>query len=127
MEHYIPILRKEASKSPMEQHLSAIIVKDGKIVARGFNRYGMDSSTATKKQIQDRFVNTHAEMDCLFQTKLNALDGAFMFVARFNKIGELQNSCPCGKCQKVLFKFLDKIYYIESGKIKKLEKMEGGV
>ena len=109
MEKYIPILYNEASKSPMEQHLSAVIVKDGKVIARGYNRYGEKSSGATKRQIQDRFVNVHAEMDCLFQTKLNALNGAFIIVARFNKAGDLMSSKPCSKCQKVLFKFLDKL------------------
>ena len=40
---YLRVLKNEASKSPMRNHLAAIIIRnqDGKIISKGRNSYGI--------------------------------------------------------------------------------------
>ena len=73
----------------------AILVHRGKFLSAGFNQYKTHPDLAPYTE----FPYLHAETHCMFRYGLdNIPDGAEMFAARVNKLGEVRNSKPCDVC-----------------------------
>jgi len=104
------ILIKIAEKSDVNQRHSAAIIKNGKIIDMGFNKY---CSFAKKSTI-------HAEMDVLSNLKkkykntssFNGLDIIIIRIGNCNNSFVLKNSRPCNQCIDYLKKYnIKKVYY----------------
>lgn len=105
----------EAQKSNLRCKHGSVIVKDGKIVSRGYNKYtGYDRNGGA-------FANgkwtTHAEADAIHNCTKSNMKNADLYVVRFHsKTNEISNSEPCNDCKELIdrcikkFK-LKKVYY----------------
>lgn len=70
---------------------SCIIVKQGKIVGRGWNYRG-----SIPRSIKYYSLTVHAEAQVLLKKK--KWDNCDLYVFRFNRTGETLNSRPCDTC-----------------------------
>lgn len=88
--------KKMAMLSSGEYRLGSILVKSGRILARGLNKYNAINELAWK---YFGYQTIHAEIDALNQVwdKRN-IKGATLFVFRTKKNGDPGNSRPCNRC-----------------------------
>lgn len=116
-------LIKVAEKSCVNQKHSAALIKNGKIINYGYNKY---CSFAKKSTI-------HAEMDALMtlrkKYKKHQLMNMDIVIIRISpKNHELKNSRPCNGCIDILRKFyIRRVYYSDDyGRIvcEKINEME---
>lgn len=96
----------QAIKSPMRSKHGAIIVKNNKIVSKGYNRYFYYYGHNNTSSI-------HAEVDairnCFPRTNLN---GATLYVVRVRPDGTTTLSKPCKGCCRAISKTnLSGVYY----------------
>jgi len=123
-----------AQKSTLQSRHGAVIVKNGKIISRGFNNWG---SFTGEKKIKNYWA-VHAEIDVLRRCDPRDLNGAILYVARLGSrcndpncnhschnsttynptsINTLMlNSLPCSKCMNIINIFINKynlhkVYY----------------
>jgi deoxycytidylate deaminase len=110
-----------SKKSNMKSKHGCIIVKNGKIISKGYNRY-IGYNWTHHSEIQGKGLgkySIHAEEDALKKVDPCKLEGARMYVIRCGL--NLDNpifldSRPCSKCMKKIKKSIDKyglknIYY----------------
>ena len=82
----------ENSECPFRH--GSVLVKNGRVLAVGFNK-AKNSSTTEKHQ------SVHAEEDVIRKSKIS-VEGATLYVARINRNGEPMLSMPCADCMAVL-------------------------
>tara|TARA_R110002012_G_scaffold319529_1_gene540511 strand:- start:8216 stop:8653 length:438 start_codon:yes stop_codon:yes gene_type:complete len=84
--------RKRAKKSNCHYPMSALVLRNGKIVASGVNKKGF------------RGTSIHAEIDALRQLRYNKkrAKGSTMFISRHTKAGLYANAKPCANCLEVM-------------------------
>lgn len=84
-----------AKSSSCRQRHGAVIVKGGRIISTGINKFRNNP-----ENIPTEFIKTscsvHAEVDAI--RKVNDLKGATIYVARVNKEGIGVLSRPCDNC-----------------------------
>jgi len=99
----------ESKKSEMRNKHGCVIVNNGEIIARGYNKYRYNFlytkyGTDTKKG-----CTIHAEIDAITKCDKQSLRGSILYVVRFDrKTDGLLYSAPCHNCEKVLNKMIDK-------------------
>ena len=118
---YVDQCIEEASRSDTHFQHGAVLIKNNKIISRGYNKY-----TGHKLH---HLRTVHAEMNAIQNAVGKDVENATMYVIRLSQITEdgLGSSCPCKKCtkfmklhkiQKVVYstgegfekRFLDEIY-----------------
>ncbi len=107
---------KSALKSNMRSKHGCVIVKNGKIISRGYNRslginkYQNRNYSNTRTINQGRY-SIHAEQDALRNSDPKKLEGAKLYVIRIGH-GErnpfFMNSFPCQRCSHIINKFCEK-------------------
>jgi len=101
---FFQIAKLAALKSEHRIKIGAVLVKNGKPVAIGFNKIGKTHPKAKW------FI--HAELDCILETKYTNWKNTTLYVYRINRFGRLLNCKPCNNCQQVLRQFgVRKAYY----------------
>lgn len=93
------MLYKEALKSPMNKKVAAIIVKNGKVVAKAHNKYNMKNV----KNISIYKFSTHAEEACIKKSK--CISGSKIYIMRVDNTGNVVPIVPCAKCIKLIEKY----------------------
>jgi len=97
-EEYILEAISQALKSPLLRKHGAIVIKDNRVIARGFNRYIEACSIESKR----RKLSIHAEKDALSKVSNGDLVGTILIVIRISPKGDLIMSKPCLNCQKYI-------------------------
>jgi dCMP deaminase len=100
-------------KSNMRSKHGSIIVKNGKIISQGYNRYvGINWSHNSEIKGKNRGkYSIHAEEDALRNADPMKLSGASMYVIRWGSDPDdplFMNSMPCLKCEKKIRKAMEK-------------------
>lgn len=95
---------EEAYKSPVLMRHGCVAVKNGKILARGFNHY----RTFSKDNFITNTCTCHAECDVI--RKLHNANPNIdykkvtLYIVRINRKGDLKSSAPCIDCYNMLTK-----------------------
>ena len=102
-QEYIDVCSRLAEKSPLTHKHGCIIVRNGKIIAKGFNsQHNIDNSI-------------HAEIAALKNTTKKCIGkNAIMYVVRIGtpQHYRLKYSKPCEKCSSFIEKFrIKKVFY----------------
>jgi deoxycytidylate deaminase len=101
IDKFIQEALKEAEKSKMRDwKMGAVIVRGGKIVGRGHNKFSGEFKRIEKKYGVTLF-SLHAEMEAVISCD-GSLDGASMFVAGVKPNGNKIYSRPCKNCLKII-------------------------
>jgi tRNA(Arg) A34 adenosine deaminase TadA len=100
---------EQARKSPCYMMHGAVIVLNGKVVARGYNYY---HSVSELELIDTKFrykMSVHAERmainDFLKRYRKTELMNADIYVVRISNDDMLKNSHPCPTCERVIKKY----------------------
>lgn len=106
----LEFLKKVARKSDVINKHSACVLKNGKILAYGVNKYFQ-----IKVSDQKFHIGVHAEMDAVSSCSFKYTKGADVLVIRVNKTNNLQYSRPCSVCiEKLQQKGIRKAYYSDN-------------
>lgn len=102
--YYINEAIKEAKKSCMVKKHGCVIIKNNKIIGKGYNEYIKN---------MNNIYSIHAEKKAILNAKKNYdLNNTILYVVRINNNNELDKSCPCQKCTNfILENNISKIYY----------------
>ncbi len=113
---YIEIASKEAIKSPLRCKHGCVIVKYGKIIAKGFNNYRGYNKYGTCLYNQRRTI--HAENAAINNCgDRNKLQNADLYIIRYDPISnEICFSAPCHNCIQLIISCMKKyrlrnVYY----------------
>ena len=82
----------------------AFLVKSGKIIKIGFNRYKTVPITQYHPY-HPGLVCKHAEVDVIFKAQKDDLSNYELVVVRINRNGKLAMSKPCTGCQSIIKQF----------------------
>lgn len=99
----------------LDYHLCAVVVRGGKILSIGFNKFG-SSGLVEHYKIKEREWkhNVHAETEAILRARRKTdLRGSKIYVARLHKNGvTLAMAKPCPMCQAVLYAYgIKKAYF----------------
>ena len=98
---FLHLAMKMAETSECEQKHGAVIVKSGRVLALGNNKWRNRPTEGAVLNNEDmKNMTVHAEVDALSRVK-NA-HGAVIYVARVNGHGEPKMSRPCDNCYKAI-------------------------
>lgn len=96
----------ESAKSSHDRvKIGAVIVRGGKVVGKGFNTTKSHPLQLYYNQKAGRLApksSCHAELAAIINAGRNDLSGATIYVARFDRVGQLANCRPCRACQLAL-------------------------
>ena len=102
---YVETAKKEAEKSSLTMKHGCVIVRNKKIISKGYNKYDLHNQFKM-------YYSTHAEIDAISKSKSKFFKNCTMYVIRVRSDGSLTDSKPCPICQKVLKKKgILKIFY----------------
>lgn len=106
---WITFALKQAQKSKMDGYKHcAVLIKSGKPISIGLN--GMKAGRLADKLYD--LCGWHAECDALCNLSEETIRNSVLYIAGWNKSGNVITSKPCEKCQEYLEKFdLKAIYY----------------
>lgn len=91
-----------AEKSAEKKKHGAIVVKSGRVVGMGFNKYRNNPEVIPEELIK-KHCSRHAEEVAIREAGDNA-KGAVLYVARINRQGIKRYSKPCSMCSKLIKK-----------------------
>lgn len=101
----VSILTRLATNSAMTHKHAACLMKGGKIVGMGVNKYFQ-----IKVNQNPMHISVHAEMDALAGTR--SFKGMDILIVRVDKSLTLRNSRPCNSCiDKLRQRGIRKAYY----------------
>ena len=87
----------------------AVVVKGGRIVSTGINRFKNHPMTVSPEHIKEH-CSVHAEVDAI--RKLKNARGATIYIARIGKRGNQALSRPCDNCYTAIQRAgINKIVY----------------
>lgn len=89
-----------AEKSEEKKKHGAIVVKSGRVVGSGFNKFKNHPDLIPENLIKVH-CSRHAEEVAIHEAGKNA-KGAILYVARVNNQGIDRNSKPCEECSKLI-------------------------
>lgn len=105
---HIEIAINEAQKSTSRYRLGAVAIKNGKVVAKGYNRD--DPHPFLKRRYG--FYSIHAEAITVLRSRYYNADT--LVVVRIKKDNSISCSYPCKKCQQVLKNSsISKVIYVD--------------
>lgn len=91
---------KEAEKSKLsEWRIGAVIVRGGKIIGRGHNKFSGKIGPIEKKY-RMKLWSLHAEMDAILDA--GNVEGATLFIAGIKENGNKVCCKPCKDCLKII-------------------------
>lgn len=99
---FLNIARYFAEKSEERKKHGAVVVKSGRVVGSGYNRFKNHPDVIPEELIKIH-CSRHAEEVAIREAGSNAR-GAILYVARVNKKGVDRNSKPCKECAKLIEK-----------------------
>lgn len=110
--HFMNKARSVAELSQESNKHGAVVVKAGKIVSRGFNKFKNDP-----KRIPEQFIKSHcsrhAEWVAIKSAGCN-IKGADIYVARINNQGVDRMSKPCPACSSLIRESgIKRVFYTE--------------
>ena len=97
---FLNVARYFAEKSEENKKHGAIIVKSGRVVGTGFNRFKNHPHNIPEELIKVH-CSRHAEEVAIREAGSNA-KGAILYVARVNRQGADRNSKPCHICSDII-------------------------
>lgn len=98
---YIKMARHEARHSRSEWKIGAVVVKGGKVIGRGYNRFSAQSNKVELK-LGIVLYSLHAEMSAIMSSD-TALQGAKIFVSGYKgKNGHRIYCRPCRHCMRMI-------------------------
>ena len=104
--------RKEASRSKItEWRMGAVMVRGGKIIGKGHNRFSAIAAKFAKQYNLDLY-SLHAEMACI--EDCDDVEGAVLFVAGIKRNGRRVYCRPCKHCMKIISLLPIKAVYYET-------------
>lgn len=98
--NFLNIARLLAQHSSEKKRHGAVVVKSGRVVGTGFNKFKNHPSIIESYLIKQH-CSRHAEQVAIKQAGIHA-NGATLYVARINKNGIDRYSKPCSICQKLI-------------------------
>ena len=112
IDYYMSEAKKEALRAKItDWRIGAVMVRGGKIIGRGFNRYSAKSQMFAKKYNIDIF-SLHAEMACI--ESCDNVENAILFVSGIKKNGRRVFCRPCKHCMKIIKLLPIKAVYYET-------------
>lgn len=96
--NFLNIASKVAETSAMDQRHGAVVVKAGRVMSVGVNKWRNPSLVSIN--YYDPNLTVHAEIDAL--NRVPDARGATIYVSRVDKFGREQYSRPCFRCEKAL-------------------------
>lgn len=99
---FLNIARYFAEKSEEKKRHGAVVVKSGRVVGSGFNKFKNHPDLIPEDLIKVH-CSRHAEEVAIHEAGANAR-GAILYVARVNNQGIDRNSKPCEECSKLIEK-----------------------
>jgi deoxycytidylate deaminase len=104
---HVELLKRVAAKSPVLQKHAACVLKRGRVIAVGLNKY-----FRIKLNEKSYDICVHAEMDALACLDASEIKGCDILVIRLGKNNTIGLSRPCNACiDKMQQKRLKKAYY----------------
>lgn len=98
--NFLNVARLVADLSEERKKHGAVVVKSGRVVGTGFNKFKNHPSNVLPNQIKTH-CSRHAEQVAIRQAG-NHTRGAILYVARVNNQGIDRNSKPCAICAKII-------------------------
>ncbi|QAY08850.1 deoxycytidylate deaminase [Streptomyces phage BoomerJR] len=95
---FLSLAMELSANSNMKQKHGAVIVRSGRVLARGWNILKNNPENVSDEHIE-RFCSVHAEQMAIARCKKAA--GAIIYIAR-NKDGQGVFSKPCSACEKAI-------------------------
>jgi deoxycytidylate deaminase len=92
---FLNIAIKAAGSSDMKKKHGAVVVKSGRVLAIGTNKFRNHPAQTASDRIQDE-CSVHAEIDAISRCDPR---GASLYVARVNNSGDVRYSRPCKRCE----------------------------
>ena len=99
---FLNIARYLADRSEEKKKHGAVVVKSGRVVGAGFNKFKNHPDVVPESLIKVH-CSRHAEEVAIREAGTNA-KGAILYVARVNNQGIDRNSKPCIVCAKLIKK-----------------------
>lgn len=96
--NFLNLAAKVASSSDMRRRHGAVVVKSGRVLSVGINKFRNHPQQTAVDRIKND-CSVHAEIDAISRCDPR---GAAIFVARVNNAGIVKYSRPCDQCQKEL-------------------------
>lgn len=97
---FLNVARLLAAHSGEKNKHGAVIVKSGRVVGTGFNKFKNHPSNVEPELIKTK-CSRHAEQVAIHQAGRHA-KGATIYVARINRQGFDRNSKPCLMCSMLI-------------------------
>lgn len=97
---YLNVARLLAERSEEKKKHGALVVKSGRVVGYGFNKFKNHPDLIPEELIKVH-CSRHAEEVAIKNAGLNA-KGATLYVARINKQGLDRDSKPCAICSDLI-------------------------
>lgn len=122
MNHFMSLARQESFKSEHRHKLGALIVKNNRVISKGYNQV---RHCATGKQFASWNNSVCAERDACRKVDKEILKGATVYIYREGAKGEPRLARPCNHCYRMLVKFGVKqvIYTVDNFPFTKIEKL----
>ena len=92
---YLKLAMNLAMSSDCNFKHGAVIVKGGRVISTGINRFKNHPKAVSPEHIK-QYCSVHAEVDAI--RKLKSARGATIYVARIGKRGNRALSRPCPNC-----------------------------
>jgi deoxycytidylate deaminase len=110
---FFEMAKRNAKKSSLYYwRMGSVIVKGGKVISNGYNRYSGDIGYIEKKYNVSLF-SLHAEMDAIRSCDINEdFRGTAIFISGINRNGKKIMCRPCEACMKMIrFMGIKTVYY----------------
>lgn len=98
---FLSLAAKVAESGDMDTKHGAVVVKGGRVISVGVNKWRVDPSMACNEKDYNPNLTYHAEAEAISRAS-GDLSGAVIFVARINKKGLWSFSRPCTRCMKLI-------------------------
>lgn len=102
---FLNLAAKIAETSELSQQHGAVIVKSGRVISVGVNKWRNKAFIENEHNTPSPYSNMlsyHAEIDALNRAGTN-LNGAVIYVARINTEKEHKFSRPCNNCMEAIY------------------------
>jgi deoxycytidylate deaminase len=97
---FLDLATKVAESSDVTRQHGAVVVRGGRVLAVGVNRYRSRHTIISDSPEYDPNITTHAEADAL--SRIADPSGVTIYVARVDSQGRPRFSRPCENCTKLL-------------------------